>query len=110
MLPYGRDLARLAMLPYGRDPARLAMLPYGRDPARLAMLPYGRDPDRLAMLPYGRDPARLEMLPYGVALGSYPEWPHRQGGCLACCGCTFGSRAEVALIYTTHEALRGYCP
>ena len=23
---------------------------------------------------------------------SYPEWPHRQGGCLACCGCTFESR------------------
>ena len=21
----------------------------------------------------------------------YPEWPHRQGGCLACCGCTFDS-------------------
>ena len=41
---------------------------------------------------------------------SYPEWPHRQGGCLACCGCTFGFRAEVALIYTMHEALRGYCP
>ena len=36
----------------------------------------------------------------------YPEWPHRQGGCLACCGCTFGSRAEVALIYSMHEALR----
>ena len=24
----------------------------------------------------------------------YPEWPHRQGGCLACCGFTFDS-AEV---------------
>ena len=24
----------------------------------------------------------------------YPEWPHRQGGCLAFCGCTFDS-AEV---------------
>ena len=22
----------------------------------------------------------------------YPEWPHGQGGCLACCGCTFESR------------------
>ena len=22
----------------------------------------------------------------------YPERPHRQGGCLACCGCTFESR------------------
>ena len=21
----------------------------------------------------------------------YPEWPHRQGGCLTCCGCTFES-------------------
>ena len=21
-----------------------------------------------------------------------PEWLHRQGGCLACCGCTFDSR------------------
>ena len=21
----------------------------------------------------------------------YPEWPHRRGGCLACCGCTFES-------------------
>ena len=40
----------------------------------------------------------------------YPEWQHRQGGCLACCGCTFGSRTEVALIYTMHEALREYCP
>ena len=40
----------------------------------------------------------------------HPEWPHRQGGCLACSGCTFGSRAEVALIYTMLEVLRGYCP
>ena len=22
----------------------------------------------------------------------YPELPHRQGGCFACCGCTFDSR------------------
>ena len=22
-------------------------------------------------------------------VSSYPEWPHRQGGCLTCCGCTF---------------------
>ena len=43
-------------------------------------------------------------------LSIYPERPHRQCGCLACCGCTFGSRAEVALIYAMHEALRGYCP
>ena len=21
----------------------------------------------------------------------HPEWPHRQGGCLTCCGCTFES-------------------
>ena len=27
-----------------------------------------------------------------VDLSEYPEWPHRQGGCLACCGCTFESR------------------
>ena len=40
---------------------------------------------------------------------TYTEWPHSQGGCLACCGCTFDS-AEVALIYTMHEALRGYFP
>ena len=40
---------------------------------------------------------------------SYPEWLHRQGGCLACCGCTFESRWG-ALIYTVHVALRGYCP
>ena len=41
--------------------------------------------------------------------GLYPEWLHRQGGGLACCGCTFES-AKVALIYTMHVALRGYCP
>ena len=29
-----------------------------------------------------------------VALSFIPEWPHRQGGCVACCGCTFDS-AEV---------------
>ena len=34
-----------------------------------------------------------------------PEWPHRQDGCLTCCGCTFESRW-----YTMHEALRGNCP
>ena len=29
-----------------------------------------------------------------VLVHIYPEWPHRQGGCLACCGSTFDS-AEV---------------
>ena len=33
--------------------------------------------------------------------------PHRQGGCLACCGCI---PAEVALIYTMQEALKGALP
>ena len=44
----------------------------------------------------------------------YPEWPHRQGGCLACWRlqrCTFDpGRGWAAPIYTMHEALRGYCP
>ena len=25
------------------------------------------------------------------SLALFPEWPHRQGGCLTCCGCTFES-------------------
>ena len=29
---------------------------------------------------------------HGPEWPKYPEWPHRQGGCLACCGCTFESR------------------
>ena len=29
----------------------------------------------------------------------YPEWPHRQGGCLACCGCTFDSRWGTGIYY-----------
>ena len=27
----------------------------------------------------------------GMQRYRYPEWPHRQGGCLACCGCMFNS-------------------
>ena len=42
----------------------------------------------------------IELLPFtigGTVLKEsddllYPEWPHRQGGCLTCCGCTFESR------------------
>ena len=29
----------------------------------------------------------------------YTEWPHRQGGCLACCGCTFDSRRGCTDLY-----------
>ena len=29
----------------------------------------------------------------------YPEWPHRHGGCLACCGCTFDSRCGFTDLY-----------
>ena len=29
---------------------------------------------------------------YYTILLLYPEWPHRQGGCLSYCGCTFESR------------------
>ena len=38
------------------------------------------------------------------------EWPHRQGGCLAYWRSHGRFPAEAALIYTMHEALRGYCP
>ena len=31
---------------------------------------------------------------FTIAPINCPEWPHRQGGCLACCDCTFDS-AEV---------------
>ena len=45
---------------------------------------------------------------------SIMEWPHRQGGCLACWRlqrCTFDPGCDwAAPIYTMHEALRGYCP
>ena len=49
----------------------------------------------------------------------YLKWPHRQGGCFACCGCTFDYTFDsiarctfdsIALFYNMHEALRGYCP
>ena len=39
---------------------------------------------------------------------SYPEWPHRQGGSLACS--RLQGRFLAAPIYTMHEELRGYCP
>ena len=34
----------------------------------------------------------------------YPEWPHRQGGCLACCGCTFDSRWGCTDLYYARGA------
>ena len=37
---------------------------------------------------------------------SYPEWPHRQGGCLECCGCTFDSRRGCPDLYCAREAQR----
>ena len=41
----------------------------------------------------------------------YPEWQHRQGGCLACRSCKVDpSCGWDCRIYTMHEALRGYCP
>ena len=33
-----------------------------------------------------------------------PEWPHRQGGCLACCGCTFESRWGFTDLYCARGA------
>ena len=39
----------------------------------------------------------------------YPEWPHKQGGCLAA-AVARSSPVEVALIDTMHVALKGYCP
>ena len=30
---------------------------------------------------------------------AYPEWPHRQGVCLACCSCTFNSRRGCTDLY-----------
>ena len=42
-------------------------------------------------------------------LGSlYPEWPHRQGGCLACWGCMFDSRwgfTDLYYAWGTQEVL-----
>ena len=39
----------------------------------------------------------------------YPEWPHRQGIKASHAAVARSIHAEVALIYTMHEALRGYC-
>ena len=41
---------------------------------------------------------------------AYPEWPYRQDGYLACWRLQDRFPAETALIYTMHEAFRGYCP
>ena len=38
-----------------------------------------------------------------------PEWPHRQGGCLACCGCTFDS-AEVHWFILYARGAQGVLP
>ena len=35
---------------------------------------------------------------------NYPEWPHRQGGCLAACGCTFESRLGCTDLYYARAA------
>ena len=45
-----------------------------------------------------------------ISFAIYPEWPHRQGGCLAWWSCKARSIpywAETAPIYM-HEALKGY--
>ena len=42
-----------------------------------------------------------------LLLTLYPEWPHRQGGCLACWNRCSLSWAETAPIYTMLEALGG---
>ena len=34
----------------------------------------------------------------------YAEWPHRQGSCLACCGCTFESRSGCTDLYYARGA------
>ena len=39
----------------------------------------------------------------------YPEWPHRQGGCLACYGCTFDSRGVCNDLYYARGA-KGVLP
>ena len=43
---------------------------------------------------YERKLLKVMQIVYGVYPGGnlYPEWPHRQGGCFACCGCTFQQR------------------
>ena len=44
---------------------------------------------------FKREPCRIEDFIFVDASTTfrclYPEWPHRQGGCLTCCGCTFES-------------------
>ena len=39
-----------------------------------------------------------------IYIHTYPEWPHRQGGCLTCCGCTFESRCGCTDLYYARGA------
>ena len=51
----------------------------------------------------------LYFLTYGKSIMKYSDWLHRQGGCLACCSCTFSSRcAGTDLFYA--RGTQGYCP
>ena len=43
-------------------------------------------------------------LPIHLLLNYCPEWPHRQGGCLACCGCTFDFRWGCTDLYYARGA------
>ena len=47
-----------------------------------------------------------KVYPYTLGIPIYPEWPHRQGGCLACCGCTFESRWGCTDLYYARGAQR----
>ena len=53
-----------------------------------------------------------ELFVHGIAVCVlYPEWPHRQGGCLACCGCTFDSRwGSTDLYYARSTSIAGIAP
>ena len=46
---------------------------------------------RINIWTYMRDSDGKPALVGYAATHIYPEWPHRQGGCLACWGCTFES-------------------
>ena len=39
-----------------------------------------------------------------IIIIKYPEWQHRQDGCLACCGCTFESRWGCTDLYYARGA------
>ena len=45
----------------------------------------------------------INLLDYSTS-PTYPEWPHKQGGCLACCGCTFQSRRGCSDLYYARGA------